>query len=76
MAVTQADVDALNAALRSGVRSVTVRGTTTIYHTVESLIQARDDAQAELNRQTAREQGKAMPKQTLMYYAGRGYHDE
>lgn len=73
MAVTQADVDALNLAIRTGVRSVTVGGDTTIYNTTESLIKARDDALAELNAQNAREAARRVPKQTYMHYAGRGY---
>jgi hypothetical protein len=44
MAVTQADIDNLNAAIASGVRSVTLGGQTVIYSTrLSRLIKARND---------------------------------
>lgn len=73
MAVTQSDVDALNAAIKKGVRSVTIGGQTVIYNTTESLIKARNDMQAQLNAQNAQATGKRRPKQTYLYHAGRGY---
>jgi hypothetical protein len=69
MAVTQSDVDALNAAIASGVRSVTLSGQTVIYNTTESLIKARDDALRQLQRQNS----GGRPRQTYSLYAGRGY---
>ena len=71
MAVTQADIDNLNAAIAKGVRSVTIGGQTVLYNTTDSLIKARDDLQAQLNAQAA----QATPrrnKQIRAYYAGRG----
>ena len=68
MAVTQADIDNLNAAIASGVRSVTLGGQTVIYSTSESLIKARDDMKKELAGQSAQR-----PRQSYAYYAGRGY---
>lgn len=73
MAVTQTDIDALNAAIKKGVRSVTVGGQTVIYNTTESLIKARNDMQAQLNAQNAVTTGKRRPKQTYLYQNGRGY---
>ena len=68
MAVTQADIDNLNAAIASGVRSVTLGGQTVIYGTPESLIKARDDMKKELAAQNA-----SRPRQSSAFYAGRGY---
>lgn len=69
---TQADVDALNEAIRTGVRSVTVGGQTTIYNTTDSLMRARDDAVRELNAAAE----VATPKnrrQTYLYFDEKGY---
>lgn len=73
MAVTQQDLDALNAAIAAGVRSVTIGGITTIYNTTESLIKARDDLRKELNAQTAQATGRRRPKQSYLVQSGRGY---
>ncbi len=70
MAVTQQDIDNLNAAIASGARSVTLGGQTVIFNTTESLIKARDDQQAQLNAQSA---APRRPRQSYAYYAGRGY---
>lgn len=69
MAVTQQDIDRLNAAIAKGVRSVTIGGQTVIYNTSESLIKARDDMQRQLNLQT----GQRRRRQTLLFQSGRGY---
>lgn len=74
MAVTQQDLDNLNAAIASGARSVTIGGQTVIYNTTESLIKARNDLRSELLAQNAQATGKRRPKQSLLYQAGRGYH--
>lgn len=68
MAVTQADLDNLNAAIASGVRSVTLGGQTVIYNTTESLIKARNDMKKELAAQNP-----VRPRQSYAFYAGRGY---
>ena len=70
MAVTQADIDNLNAAIASGARSVTLGGQSIIFNTTDSLIKARDDLARQLASQEA---VKRRPRQTQMYYAGRGY---
>lgn len=70
MAVSQLDVDNLNAAIAAGARSVTLRGKTITYNTTDSLIKARNDMQAQLAAQSA------TPKRSRRiqtYFAGRGY---
>lgn len=74
MAVTQADVDALNRAIADGVRSVTIGGETTIYNTTDSLIRARDDMLNQLARETGRAGNKRYNPRTLLSYGGRGYN--
>ena len=74
MAVTQADIDELNKAIATGVRSVTVGGQTTIYNTTDSLIKARDDMERQLAAQEAAAAGKAPSRFTRLSYAGRGYN--
>ncbi len=74
MAVTQADLDSLNAAIASGVRQVTLGGQTTLFQTTESLIKARDNLALELQKQTDSAAGKKRSRQTLAYYGGRGYY--
>lgn len=69
MAVTQSDIDNLNTAIASGTRSVTIGGQTVIYGTPESLIKARNDLQAQLNKQS----GVRRKKQSYLFHAGRGY---
>lgn len=71
MAVSQADIDNLNAALASGVRSVTLGGQTVTYGTTEALIKARDDLLRQL--QAADPNVTRRPRQTYGYLAGRGY---
>ena len=71
--VTQDDIDALNAAIASGTRSVTIGDQTVTYNTTASLIAARDDLQRQLAAQDAKAAGKVRPRQVLVQYAGRGY---
>lgn len=73
MAVTQADIDSLNAAIASGTRMVTLGGQTVTYQTTESLIKARDDLSKELRRQQDAAAGKKRSRQSLAYFTGRGY---
>ncbi len=75
MAVTQADIDALNVAIADGVRSVTIGGETTIYNTTQSLIQARDDMRKELAVIELRTSTRRYNKRTLLYQSGRGYQE-
>lgn len=73
MAVTQADIDALNTAISRGTRSVTIGGQTVTYNTSDSLIRARDNLQSQLNAQNARITGVRRPKQSYLVQTGRGY---
>lgn len=73
MAVTQAHIEALNEAIASGTRQVTIGGQTILYQTTESLIRARDDLEAKLRKQSELLEGKRRSRQTLAYHAGRGY---
>ena len=70
MAVSQSDIDNLNAAIASGARSVTVGGQTLIYNTTASLIEARNDLRKELNAQNL---ATRRSKQTYLFQDGRGY---
>lgn len=71
--VTQAHIDALNAAIARGARSVTIGGQTVVYNTTESLIKARDDMQKQLNQQNAVSTGKRRPKQMVLFQSGKGF---
>lgn len=72
MAVSQADIDALNALIATGARSVTLGEQTVIHNTTESLIKARDD----MVRQLAKQNATALrSKQTYVVHGGRGYED-
>lgn len=74
MATTpQEKVDQLNEVIDDGVRSVTVGDQTTTYNTTDSLIRARNDAQARANAAKAREQGKHISRRTMLFHGGRGY---
>lgn len=72
MAVTQADIDSLNAAIASGARSVTLDGQTIIYNTTESLIKARNDMVAQLNIPLLSKTRRS--RQTYAVYTGRDYN--
>jgi hypothetical protein len=72
--ITQAHIDALNGAIASGVRSVTVGGDTTTYNTTASLIAARDDLVRQKAEQDRADAGRARRTgRTYLHYAGRGY---
>lgn len=73
MAVTQADIDNLNAAIASGARSVMIGGQQLTYNTSDSLIRARDDLQKQLNAQSQSASGTTRLKQSYGTYMGRGY---
>lgn len=52
MAYTQADIDALKAAIRTGAKSISVNGRTITYHSLAEMRQALRDMDAEVNPQT------------------------
>lgn len=70
MAVTQTDIDALNAAIASGEKQVALGAQQVTYRSISELIVARNELQRQLDAQNA-----VAPKsrQTKLYYAGRGY---
>jgi hypothetical protein len=73
IAVLQADLVELNAAIAAGVRSTTVGGQTVTFNTTASLIAARNDVQIRLNAELA---GAAVVKKNRQHYAyqtGRGF---
>lgn len=70
MAVTQTDIDNLDAAIAAGTRSVTLDGQTVTYNTSASLILARENLEKRLRAQN---RVVRRPKQTYMYQSGRGY---
>lgn len=73
MAVSQSDIDNLNAAIASGTRSVTLGGQTVTYGTVDALIRARDDLQRQMDRDLAKLKDERPVKRTYNYHAGRGF---
>lgn len=74
VAVTQTDIDNLNAAIAAGVRQVTIGSQTILYQTTESLIKARDDMAKELQKATDSAAGKKRSRQMTAYHNGRGYN--
>lgn len=74
VAVTQSDLDNLNAAIAAGVRQVTIGSQTILYQTTESLIKARDDMVKELKKATDSAAGKKRSRQMTAYHNGRGYN--
>lgn len=70
MAVTQTDLDNLQAAIASGVRSATVGGQTVTYNTAASLMAAYDRLLAQFNAQNG---VRGRRRQSYATYAGRGY---
>lgn len=80
MAVTQEEIDAQTAVvagleqmLADGVRQVTIGDQTLTYNTTDSLLKARDDAQAKLNGMKASFSGQRRGTVTYFQFAGRGY---
>lgn len=74
MPVSQADVDALNAALASGERQVVLDGQSITYRSVDEIIKARNDIQRQLDAMTAAQAGTARrPKQWGLVQTSRGY---
>lgn len=71
MAVSQADIDALNAAIASGTRQVTIGGQSITYQTTASLIAARDDMVKQLR--ALEEATSRRSRQLGAYHSGRGF---
>lgn len=62
----------LNGILASGARNTVLGGQSVTFNTSSSIIEARNDLQAQLN---AVEAMGRRSKQSYAYYAGRGYHE-
>lgn len=73
MAVTQLDIDALNAAIATGEKQVTLDGQSVTYRSISDLIEARNDLVDQLRRQTVAQTGERRPKRVALVYTGRGY---
>lgn len=71
MAVTQQDIDALNAAIASGERMVVLNGQSVTYRSIDDLIKARNDLRKEMADAAAA--GKPRVKRAYAYHAGRGF---
>ena len=73
MAVTQADIDAINQALKNGERVVRSGDTYVEYRSVKDLIDARNSLQAQLTAETEAASGNPRPRQTILVHGGRGF---
>lgn len=69
MAVSQTDIDALNAALKNGERVVKSDGVLVEYRSVDEIIRARDSLVAQM----AAESAVSRPRQTIIVHGGRGF---
>ncbi|OZB37532.1 MAG: hypothetical protein B7X50_12360 [Alishewanella sp. 34-51-39] len=69
MAVSQTDIDALNAALKNGERVVKSDGVLVEYRSIAELISARNSLVAQM----AAESSVARPRQTIIVHGGRGF---
>jgi hypothetical protein len=74
MAVTQTDIDNLNAAIATGEKQVVLDGHSITYRSISDLIAARNDLQEQLNRQAAQVSQSRRVKRFQLYYTGRGYN--
>lgn len=70
MPVTQADIDAINAAIATGEKQVALGAQQVSYRSIDELIKARNALQAELAAQDA---ANSKSRQTRLYQKGRGY---
>ena len=73
MAVTQQDIDALNAAIASGERVVVLNGQSVTYRSIDDLIKARNDLRKEMADAAATTAGKTRVKRAYAYHSGRGF---
>lgn len=69
MAVSQSDIDALNAALANGERVVKSDGVLVEYRSIAELLSARNALVAQM----AAESSVARPRQTVIVHGGRGF---
>lgn len=75
MAVTQAQIDALNDQIAAAERQVTNGSQSVTYRSIDDLIKARNELQGQLDAQQIADGTKPpRSRQTKAYYAGRGYN--
>ncbi len=70
MPVTQADIDALNAAIASGEKQVALGAQQVTYRSIAELKAARDDLQSQMDAQNG---AKPKSRLTRLYQSGRGH---
>lgn len=73
MPVTQTDIDALNTAIASGERRVTLGSQSITYYSIAEMIQARNDLMQQKAIADAKASGTPQRRRTLLYQSGRGY---
>lgn len=73
MAVSQADIDALNQAIATGERQVTHGGKSVTYRSISELVAARDALREELAAEAARTSGRRRSRISYLTYKGRGF---
>lgn len=73
MAVSQSDIDALNEAIASGERQVSLNGQQVTYRSIDQLILAKQHLERELVRESATTASTRVRKQIYWSYGGRGY---
>ena len=74
MAHTQADLDAVKAAIASGEQSVEMNGRKVVYRTIDDLRKARDDIAAELaTTDTAGASAVRRGSYQVRFATGRGF---
>lgn len=73
MAVTQADIDALNAAIAKGERVVRLGDKSVEYRSITELIAARNDLAAQLAEAANAASAEPRSRQTYLYQSGRGH---
>lgn len=71
MAVSQNDIDALNRAIASGERQVTLGGQSVSYRSIDELIKARNDLQTQVNTAATT---APRSRRMRLYHGGRGYN--
>lgn len=76
MAVTQADIDALNAAIGSGERQVTLGSQSVTYRSIDDLIKARDNLRQEMANASLTVAGTPIRRRGTFFYGGRGYDSD
>lgn len=73
MTVSQSDIDALNKAIASGERQVTLGSQSITYRSINDLITARNDLLQQKAAEEASAAGTPIKRRTYAYYGGRGY---